>query len=83
LITAVATNGIKCVALILHSGVDTSVLGPNDRTVLHIAAEFNEDATIVDLLLKAGAEIDAKESMVLHHCIWQPMRATTSASTCC
>jgi ankyrin repeat protein len=62
LLTAVATKGSKCVALILQAGADTSALvGKDGKTALHYAAECIKDAVIVDLLLKAGAAIDAKD----------------------
>jgi ankyrin repeat protein len=50
----------KCTELFLKAGADTSVLAQDDTTALHFAAQLNENATIVDLLLKVGAAIDAK-----------------------
>ncbi len=59
LLTAVAARRVDEVRRLLTAGADLAALDEMGRTALHLAA-MNDDAEMIELLLRAGAAIDAR-----------------------
>jgi ankyrin repeat protein len=56
----VVRGGSKAVHPLLEKKASPNIQSSNGRTVLHVAAE-KEHATVVELLLQKGAELDSKD----------------------
>ena len=50
---------VACVADLLEAGATVNLTGLNDQTALHLAVPYDEYGDIVDLLIAAGADVNA------------------------
>ena len=63
----------------IDQGADMKALGDNGVTALHIAAQYNPNLEVIKVLVKAGADLNAKDVngctpllLVLENVTWQP-----------